>query len=637
MPADDKITDDIKRISGEESTHSDTCDSNDCTDAISGGGIESYGSENDINNHTHHEADVANISNNADDNVCVESCTENSNNSSAGKVSFIDRFSRPCKSRSNISMMLIAIAVIVSFASVYVAQAYDNDMWFIIASGKKIVESGIPMTNVFTWIPNLATVIQQWLPDVITYLAYSNFGIIGICTLVAIEIVLLIVSLLILSSKASGGKMHYETALILIAASIPALGSYISIRPQILTMIGITWTLIFLEAYRHTNNWKWLIGLPVTMIIHINCHMSMAPFDLFIIFLYLIPDVTKWLRSMFPLFSYSFRDSSYSRKPLLIAFLVTCLVTLLNPYGINGALYLLSSYGAADYGNYIKEMGALTPWDSDYGMGMILMTFIGAMAIGRNRRKINFPETVLLIVCTVLSYQHVRNVWLGALLTLPIAFQAFANVCFGSGTENGNPDPILADSIMWRTICGAFAAIAIVSCTMTSVSKADVNIDIDSTSTPRAAMDWLTTNNVSTDAKIFNHFNSGGYIEWRGYKTFIDARPELFEPAITGVNKHYYQEYVDTSTGKRSYSDMLNEYQFDFLIVNDDTSLYDDLISNRNYTDVCNGNGYAMFRRIGSTFANESNKSSNGNSSLTGSINSKQALKQSLPSLSKNL
>ena len=157
-----------------------------------------------------------------------------------GKVTFIDKFSRPCRSRSNISVSLIAIAVIIAFSSVYAAQAYDNDMWFIIASGREIVDNGIPMTNVFTWLPNLSTVIQQWLPDVVTYLTYSKFGIAGICVMVALQIAALVASLLVLSRKASGGKMRLETSLILIAVSIPALGSYISVRPQILTMIGIT-------------------------------------------------------------------------------------------------------------------------------------------------------------------------------------------------------------------------------------------------------------------------------------------------------------------------------------------------------------------------------------------------------------
>lgn len=516
-----------------------------------------------------------------------------------GKVAFIDKFSRPCRSRSNISVSLIAIAVIIAFSSVYAAQAYDNDMWFILASGREIVENGIPMTNVFTWLPNLSTVIQQWLPDVVTYLTYSKFGIVGICVMVAIQIAALVASLLVLSRKASGGKMRLETSLILIAASIPALGSYISVRPQILTMIGITWTLVFLEAYRHTDDWKWLIGLPITMIAHINCHMAMAPFDLFIIFLYLIPDVTKIVKGIFPSFTYSFRDSSYSRKPLFIAFIVTCLATLINPYGLNGAMYLLSSYGAADYGGYIKEMGTITPWDSDYGMGMVLMTFIGAIAIGRNRRDINFSGSVLLIVCTILSYQHVRNVWLGALLSFPIAFQAFASVGCGTGDKSKDHDPIFADSIMWRLICGAFAIAAVCSCVTMSASNAEMNIGSDGTSTPKDAMDWLDENGVSKDAKIFNHFNSGGYIEWRGYKTFIDARPELFEPSITGVDEHYYREYVDTSTGDGSYSDMLDKYSFDFLVVNDDTSLYNDLLSDKGYVDVCDGSGYVLFKRIG--------------------------------------
>ena len=128
------------------------------------------------------------------------------------------------------------------------------------------------------------------------------------------------------------------------------------------------------------------------------------------------------------------------------------------------------------------------------------------------------------------------------------------------------------------------------------------NAERDTSSLPSSAMDYLDqyTQDQGIEKgslKIYNSFNSGGYLEWRGYKVFMDPRPELWEPNITGVDRHYYQEFVDFAHGAIYSSDVVSEYDFDFLIVESGSDLATYLRKSDSYETVCSGSGYQVWAK----------------------------------------
>ena len=44
---------------------------------------------------------------------------------------------------------------------------FDNDLWFILGSGRFVLENGFPYTEPFTMHENINFVLEQWLTDVI--------------------------------------------------------------------------------------------------------------------------------------------------------------------------------------------------------------------------------------------------------------------------------------------------------------------------------------------------------------------------------------------------------------------------------------------------------------------------------------
>ena len=76
-------------------------------------------------------------------------------------------------------------------------------------------------------------------------------------------------------------------------------------------------------------------------------------------------------------------------------------------------------------------------------------------------------------------------------------------------------------------------------------------------------------------ARVFVSFNDGGYVEFRGYKSYIDSRAEVF----LKKNNHkedIYKEYYEFETGLMGKDEFLKKYNFDFILVKFGDRLYNE-------------------------------------------------------------
>ena len=74
------------------------------------------------------------------------------------------------------STIVILVVLSIPFLLFFVMPfKLNNDFWFLINTGKYIINNGIPHTEPFTIHSNLSFVAQQWLTDVIFYLIYNKF------------------------------------------------------------------------------------------------------------------------------------------------------------------------------------------------------------------------------------------------------------------------------------------------------------------------------------------------------------------------------------------------------------------------------------------------------------------------------
>jgi hypothetical protein len=107
-------------------------------------------------------------------------------------------------------------------------------------------------------------------------------------------------------------------------------------------------------------------------------------------------------------------------------------------------------------------------------------------------------------------------------------------------------------------------------------------------------IDYLNNENAD-DLRLFNEFNSGPYLEYKGIKPFMDARAELFFEK----NNHefdYYDELYAAEHGSIYYKDYFDKYDFTHLIINKSTPIfYIALANDDDYTEVISENEYSLF------------------------------------------
>lgn len=492
----------------------------------------------------------------------------------------------------SIIVACIAAACLLYVGGVVFRDTYDNDVWFFLATGRYILEHGIPYINPFSIQPDMGFIAQQWLHCVISYFIYSKSGFVGMGIWTCILIVLFAVSLLALGWKLRGTKRGSNVVMIIVFVSLLGMTTYFNVRPHIYSMLAYTWVIWFCESYRRSGNKKYLCALPLIAVLHVNLHAALAPFDLFIIACYAFPNVLKPLQKRGHLCKIYFVQNTYARLPLLIVLALSAFALLINPYGIKGALYVILSFGSASYRSIIYEMQPFVPASRFDTVFVTVILFITIAAIARvGIRQINAPLCVLVLVCTVGTLAYVRNIWLGTLFCCIYLMWASTRLYYQRSSSRSKPQIRAAACILLIGVIGMAAFMVYAAPSLAKKPE-------DSASTPISTMDYLDSLDADKETtKVFTFFNAGGYIEYRGYKVNIDPRPEIWNAAINNKGFNYYYEYVQMSKGDMDFTNYNNRYDFDVFIIESKAGTDPYFEDNDTYVEITGGRGYRSYAK----------------------------------------
>ena len=98
---------------------------------------------------------------------------------------------------------------------------------------------------------------------------------------------------------------------------------------------------------------------------------------------------------------------------------------------------------------------------------------------------------------------------------------------------------------------------------------------------------------------IYTGYNAGAYIEYQGFKCYIDPRAEIF---LKSINKKedILLEYYDFQMGKIKVKDFIDKYKFDYIIVDDSSNILNIYINEiEEYVQIYNKNDkLKLYKRI---------------------------------------
>ncbi len=488
-----------------------------------------------------------------------------------------------------------------SFLSVlWVKTSLDNDTYWIIKTGEYICKNGIPTKDFLTIHSNMDLVVQQWLSDIIYYKAYDLLGVIGPLLIVMLAMLVFAGLMYKLCMMMTNNSIRSSIASLLTCASM---SSFFVTRPQVFTYCTILIELICLEKYIKDGKIKHLIALPILSVAVVNLHASMWT----MLFIFLLP----YLANALPIKIKGKSVSCCKILPLIITALIMIPCGMITPYGIKGLSFIFTTSIGDKVNSSINELKpvVLSKSPGDIFMFIIPVLIIACYLIHKSGKTT--PRFVLLSIGTGAMMMVYRKLGAYFMIAAVPAVIYYLNDIDIIGyiirmNEKAKAKPKKNEKnnipLLVTLICILVFGILIYSFVGFGidvndfVKKGGVNESLDEVI---YAMDADIKENPVDELRLFNGFNSGAYLEFKGYKTYIDPRADSFvEEANNDFD--YLTEYFDVKTGNVYFKQVFDKYDFNYAIVdlNTEVPLYSQISNNDGYTLVFESEDYALYRVV---------------------------------------
>lgn len=452
------------------------------------------------------------------------------------------------------------IILFFSFSAIcffFIDYTEESDIWFLLSHGRYVLNNGFPHIDILSMHTGLNFVMQQWLSSVIFYIIYNYLG--KIAFYVFIFVLNLIMTFLMykLCLIVSNNK-KFASCFMSVITMVLLQRSFIVPRPQMFTYIILLVLLIMLELFSSKRK-KYIYCLPILSILLINFHGAMWP----ILFIFCMPYVAELILK---------KDKDVFK--LLSIMLLSVLVGLINPYGIETLLYSLKSYGLEYIRLVVGEMRSFNllgePFVIYWSGFIVLVFFICNLLILKysNKKNIRVAHLLLFYGTFFMSLSSVRNISLFIIGTLPFLVKYFQFKDINKFELNKGW------IINYIIIFIIFIAVFIFALNDNRHIFEHVVND---------AVVYLNNHEENKNVKIYTEYHFGSTFEYYGYKPYLDTRAEVF---IKKMNKKedILEEYIRFNTDISFRDEFIKKYDFDYYVLLDEYfELVEYLI---NYEDI---------------------------------------------------
>ena len=553
---------------------------------------------------------------------------------------------------------VLAIICIILFSFSLAPVTLQNDTYYTIKIGEHIINEGIDMQDPFSWHENLPYTYPHWAYDTATYLIYNlgqntgiaDGGMLFIYITTAILACVLGVLIYITATKLSKNNL---ISFILTMFAMYLLKDFIAARAQLVTFILFVLTILFIESFLETKKKRYFIGIILISIIIANVHVAVWPF-FFILFLPYIAEyiiacildadiISKSVikskeRIVKKIEKKLSKETDEEKKNILIKELEEAKINLEktkkreievkekqskrreNPYRIkikkNDAAKwlillmiicaftgLLTPLGDTPYTYLVKTMqGNTTKSISEHQpltlyndkATMIVLALVFATLIFTDV-KIKLSDLFMIAGLIFLSFMSRRQISLLVLIGVFI-FAKWLEYLVNKYDKDGS----LKFMKLVNTIVGKVITIALVVLICFVFIKPKLNDKfIDERKYPVAAADWMLENLDVKNIKLYNEYNYGSYLLFRGIPVFIDSRADLYAPEFNKKDgeegRDIFSDYINISSIGTYYETKFEKYGITHVIVVNNAKLNMFLSRDENYKQLYKDDNFIIY------------------------------------------
>lgn len=548
---------------------------------------------------------------------------------------------------------ILAIFCILIFCFSVTPITFQNDTYYTIQIGKHIIETGtIDMQDPFSWHEDLPYTYPHWAYDVGTYLVYQlgeNCGIGGLCAVYILTVVLTMILGVIIYYTINKLTKNPLVSLFISMVIMYLLKNFIAARAQLITFALFALTILFIEQFIKTKRKRYAIYLIIIPILIANLHCAVWPFY-FVLYLPYIAEYLLVLLSdacIYYWFAIKFneiklkillkknknaeigkiqekiahlqldkeksiekkrkrRTKSYKitfKKELavkwLIVIMIICIFTgILTPLGTTPYTYLIKTM----QGNTMDNISEHQPLTLINNKAMLITFTVYIAFLIFTDTKVTLRDFFMLAGLTLLSFMSRRQTSLFVIICGFIFAKLIISFLLKydrSGTEN-------VMKFMTKLLGKTFTILFVLLISFVMYKDKMGNQFINENSYPVQASDFILENLDIDNIKLFNEYNYGSYLLYRGIPVFIDSRADLYAPEFNGKkdeNAEYkgrdiFTDYMNTSNINSYYEDEFEKYNITHVIIRKKSKLNMFLSRDNNYEQIYKDNNFVIYDRL---------------------------------------
>lgn len=552
-----------------------------------------------------------------------------------------------------IKFNVLAIFCILIFCFALTPVTFQNDTYYTIAIGEHIIETGeIDMEDPFSWHEDLPYTYPHWAYDVGTYLVYEfgeNIGIGGFCALYIATILLaMILGVLVyyINNKLCKNQLvsFFMTMIVMYL-----LKNFIAARAQLVTFILFALTILFIERFLETGKERYAAYLFIIPFLIANLHCAVWPFY-FILYLPYIAEyilaciaenklyywiLIKWNQAKIKKAEKNGDSEEVGKyqekvariqldkenaaellrnrrakpykvivekkktvKYLIIIMIVAIFTGLLTPLGTTPYTYLFKTME----GNTVDSISEHQPLTLINNTGMLISFTLFILILVFTDTKARLSDFFMLGGLVLLAFMSRRQV---SMFVLICGF-IFAKLVTSFLEKYDKKGTRVVVEFM-TSILGKILTILLVVLISLLIykDKADDSF-VSESSYPVSAADYILENIDIENMRLFNEYNYGSYLLYRGIPVFIDSRAELYSPEFNGEKnsegkyngRDIFSDYINTTNISTYYEDKFEKYDITHVILGRKTKLNMFISRDENYQEIYQDEHFVIYERL---------------------------------------
>ena len=550
---------------------------------------------------------------------------------------------------TKIKFHVMAVICILIFCFALTPKTFQNDTYYTIAIGKHIAETKtIDMQDPFSWHENLPYTYPHWAYDLGTYYVYQlgeNIGIGGFCAVYILTIILAMLLGLVIYYTNNKLCKNPLISFIMTLIIMYLLKDFIAARAQLVTFTLFALTILFIEQFIATKKKKYAVYLVIIPILIANLHCAVWPFY----FILYLPYIAEYLLITFN-DSYLFnkvqikwnnyklnklnkkgnieeigkyqekiarlqlqkenfikhtekrRKEAYKlimkKEPAvkwLIVIMIICIFTgFLTPLGTTPYTYLVKTL----QGNTTSSISEHQPLVLVNHKTMLAVVIIYVLLLVFTDVKASLRDFLMLGGLTLLAFMSRRQFSVFVIIC-GFIFAKMAVYLVEKYDKNGIKN--LTETM--TTLFGKILTILIAILLSILVYKGKINSQfVNKASYPVDAATYILENVDIENMKIFNEYNYGSYLLFRGIPVFVDSRADLYAPEFNKGNneegRDIFSDYINTSNISAYYEDKFEKYDITHVILTKKSKLNMFLSRNSNYKQLYSDDYFVFYARL---------------------------------------